>query len=68
MNYKLKELRKRGKITSDFISKQLNISKAFYSQIENGKRRLTYDMAIKIANIFNMKPDEVFYNDHINNI
>ena len=68
MNYKLKELRKINKITSDSISKQLNISKAFYSQIENGKRRLTYDMAIKIANIFNMKPDEVFYNDHINNI
>lgn len=67
MNYKLKEIREKNKMTSEYISKSLGISKAFYSQIENGKRRLSYNMAVNIANIFNMKPDELFYEDHINN-
>ena len=43
----------------------LGISKAFYYQIENMDRKLTYDMAIKIANIFNTKPDAIFYDDYI---
>ena len=41
----------------------LKISKSFYWQIENDKRRLTYDMAVKIANIFKTTPDEIFYKD-----
>ena len=42
---------------------KLGISKPFYWQIENGKRNLSYKMAIKIASIFNMKPDDIFYKD-----
>ena len=36
---------------------------SFYWQIENDKRRLTYDMAMKIANFFKTTPDEIFYED-----
>ena len=68
MNQKLKYLREQNGYTSDKISKKLNISKAFYSQIENGHRRLSYDMAVKIANIFKMKPDDIFYDDHKNEL
>lgn len=39
------------------------ISKSYYSQIENGKRRLYYDLAVKIAAVFHMKPDELFYDE-----
>ncbi len=46
----------------------LNISKAFYWQIENSKRTLTYKIAIRIAKIFKMKPDEIFYEDFKNRI
>ncbi|OKO91460.1 hypothetical protein BRO54_2737 [Geobacillus proteiniphilus] len=28
--------------------------------IENGKRRLTYDLAVKIAQVFNAHPDDIF--------
>ena len=42
------------------------ISKTFYWQIENNKRRLSYDMAIRIASIFNLKPDSLFFDDFIN--
>lgn len=64
MNTKLKKLRLKNNYTSRYIADLLGISKPFYSQIENGRRRLTYDMAVRIANIFKMKPDEIFYEDH----
>lgn len=64
MNSKLKKLRLKNNYTSKDIANILGISKPFYSQIENGRRRLSYDMAVRIANIFKMKPDELFYEDH----
>ena len=61
---KLTKLRKKHKYTSSFMAEKLNISKPYYWQIEHGQRRLTYDMAIKIANIFKTKPDDIFYKDY----
>ncbi len=68
MDSKLKQLRLKKKYTSLQMSEVLGISKAFYSQIENGNRRLSYDMAVKIANIFKTKPDKLFYEEYINNL
>lgn len=45
----------------------LKISKTYYWQLEQNKRRITYDMAIKIAKIFNLKPDDLFYEEMLNN-
>ena len=45
------------------IAKIVGISPAYYSQIENKSRRLYYFMAVKIAKVFNMTPDELFYDD-----
>ena len=59
----LKKLRKRNNLTSKDMSDKLGISKAFYSQLENRTRRLSYDMAVKISKIFNSKPDKIFYED-----
>ena len=58
---KLKQIRKQNKYTIYDMAKKLKITPSFYSQIENKKRRLFYDTAIKISSIFNMKPDEIFY-------
>ena len=58
---KLKEIRKKHNYTIYDMAKMLDITPSFYSQIENKKRRLFYDNAIKISAIFNMKPDEIFY-------
>lgn len=65
---KLKQLRKMNKYTTKEMSDKLGISKPFYSQLENQKRRLSYEMAIKISKIFGLKPDDVFYNDMKKNI
>lgn len=65
MYKKLKELRQKNRYTTQIMADKLGISKAFYCQIENGVRRLSYDMAVRIGIVFNLKPDTIFYKDHI---
>ena len=61
--YKLRKLRERNHFTIYDMAKLLNITPSFYSQIENGKRRLFYNVAVQISNIFNITPNEIFYDD-----
>ena len=61
MYIKLKEKRIEKKLTIYDMANMLNITPAYYYLLENGKRKLYYDMAIKIAYIFNMNPDYIFY-------
>jgi putative transcriptional regulator len=63
MLYKLKELRKQYNLSCDDMASILKISKTYYWQLEQGKRRLFYKQALDIANIFNLKPDDIFYDD-----
>ncbi len=56
----LKRLRKEYNYTIYDMAKKLDISFSHYSLIENNKRKLSYEMAIKIARIFNKKPDDIF--------
>lgn len=63
MNFKLKQLRHEKGYTTKDMAEKLGISKAFYCQLENNKRTLSYPMAIKIALVFNKKPDNIFYED-----
>lgn len=65
MYCKLRELRKHNKYSCQDMAKRLNITATYYCQIENCKRNLSYNLAIKIAKIFNKKPDEIFYDDHL---
>lgn len=57
----LKRNRKEKKYTCKDMAEMLNISPSYYSQIENGKRELDYKMAVKIALIFGLCPDDIFY-------
>ncbi len=65
MYQKLKEMRKKKHYTTSVMAEKLGISKPFYSQLENGSRKLSYPMAVKIASIFQVKPDTIFYQDYI---
>ena len=62
----LREINKKRKFTCEYMANHLKISKPFYWQIENGKRRLSYKMAVKIARIFDLKPDDIFYEEFKN--
>ncbi len=61
---KLKELRNELGLSCDDMAKILNMSKSYYWQIEHQNRRLYYDVAVKIAAIFNLKPDDIFFDDN----
>lgn len=63
---KLKELRLKQGYTHAKMAEMLDISKPFYWQIENNKRRLSYDMAYNISKIFNTTPDKIFYDEFKN--
>jgi putative transcriptional regulator len=56
----LRIIRIKNNLSIYDMAKYLNITPAYYSLIENKKRNLYYDLAIKIASIFNMKPDNIF--------
>ncbi len=58
---KLKKLRVKEKLTCQQVADGAGISKEHYWFIENGKRGLTYEMAARIAKVFNKKPDEIFF-------
>jgi putative transcriptional regulator len=60
---KLKELRIKNNLTVKDMADLVGISQTYYWQIENKDRRLFYELAIKIAKVFNLKPDELFYEE-----
>jgi len=60
----LKELRINKNLTVNEIAKLIGISPTYYWQIENKKRRMYYELSIKIAKVFNKKPDEIFYEEY----
>ena len=57
---KLKMLRIKSNITIYDMAKMLDISPSYYSLIESNKRKLSYELAIKIAQCFNKTPDQIF--------
>ncbi len=60
---KLKLLRKEKGMTIYDMAEKLDITPSFYSQIENKKRRLFYDTAVRICTVINVRPDQVFYSN-----
>lgn len=55
----LAETRSKKGFTQNYMAKKLNYkSKASYSLIENGKSKITIDLALKIKNILNLDEDE----------
>jgi len=53
-------MRENHRLTQLEVASKLGISKQYYSQLERGDRRLSYDMALRIAKIFNTTPDQIF--------
>ena len=61
-NIVLKSLRISKGYTILEMAQLLHVSKSFYWQIEHSNRRLTYSFAKQVAEIFSLKPDDIFYN------
>ncbi|MDR6880389.1 helix-turn-helix transcriptional regulator [Bacillus sp. 3255] len=56
----LKQLRVENALTLQDMATKVAVSKPYYWQIENGKRRLSYELAVKISAVLGKKPDEIF--------
>lgn len=63
MLHELRELRKKHGFTQEDMAKKLNVSPQLFSFIERGEVRLTYNMAVNIANLFSVTPDQIFLSD-----
>lgn len=61
---KLIELRIKNNYTCESMAKILGMSKSYYWKIENGQRNLYYDVAKKISKVFNLKPDDIFFDEN----
>lgn len=62
---KFRRIRKSKGMNLEDVAKKLNVSKAYISMIETGRRSLDYEMAIAMASIFEVRPDDLFYDDVI---
>lgn len=62
---KLKEARESNGLTFQQVADQVGLTKQGYWMIENGKRGLSYPMAVKIADVFDMKPDDIFLDSEL---
>ncbi|UII56679.1 helix-turn-helix domain-containing protein [Cytobacillus spongiae] len=62
---KLKRMRTKDNLTYKQVADLVGISKEYYWMIENGKRRLTYEHAVKIAKVFNVSPDHIFLSNEL---
>lgn len=60
---KLREIRKKAGLNTTEVAEIIGISQSMYSYIEIGRERLSYDIAVKLSELFKSSPDELFYND-----
>lgn len=58
---KLTRIREKNNLNYEAMAKKLNISTCYYWQLEHKKKQLYYFMAKKIAAVFDLKPDDLFY-------
>ncbi|MDU3375543.1 MAG: helix-turn-helix transcriptional regulator [Clostridium perfringens] len=63
----LKMLRTKYNITQEELAIKLGISKNTYFRKENGLKDFTITEAIKIGEIFNVNPSEIFFTNKVTN-
>lgn len=63
MMYVLKQHRLDKGYSCETMARKLGICKTYYWQIEQGKKRIAYDLAMKMAKIFEVTPDTLLYDD-----
>ncbi|MBP1927058.1 transcriptional regulator with XRE-family HTH domain [Sedimentibacter acidaminivorans] len=57
---KMKKERATNKWSQEYVAKKLGITKSAYSNIETLKRRPSYEVLIKLENLFNLSHRDLF--------
>ena len=58
---KLRELRARYRMTQEDLAKKVGVTRQTIIAIENGKYLPSLRLAFKLARVFDMKIDDLFY-------
>jgi putative transcriptional regulator len=59
----IRNLRKQAGLRQEDIAKKLGVTRQTVIAIENGKYNPTLELAIKIARLFKLSVEEIFYLD-----
>lgn len=60
---RIKTFREKKNYTQTYLAQQLGISQKAYSKIENGDTKLTVDHLMKISEVLEVSPNELFNSD-----
>ncbi len=58
---KVHELRKKNNMTQEDLAKKLGVTRQTIISIENGKYVASLQLALRLAEIFNLHVEEIFY-------
>lgn len=67
MQYTLKELRARHKLTQQEMAEKLGISRQRYMDIEKSPSKVSCERMLSIANILDVDIGDIFLNDYHTN-
>ncbi len=56
--------RRRLQLSQDYVASRLDVSRSTYTQIENGKRKLLADEAVKLSEVFCLSTDQLLGRTH----
>ncbi len=60
MRTKLRNLRITSGFTQEVVANKLNISRSTYTNIEIGKKNPSFELALKIKELFKYQDDDTF--------
>lgn len=56
----LKELRLYNDLTQEEVAKRINVCRSHYTLIENGSRKPSFEVCLKLAEVFNTSVEDIF--------
>lgn len=62
---RIKDLRQSQHLSQEYVAKYLEMSRATYTQMENGNRKVTADDLAKLSDLFNVSADSILKGDDI---
>lgn len=60
---RIKYYRTNLNLTQEYVAKYLDVSRATFTQIENGNRKITIDDLSKLSNLFGVSADNLLNGD-----
>ena len=56
----IRKLRRAAKLSQESMAQKLSCSREFISRVENKREKISLNMLLKIANLFNVNPSKLF--------